>query len=176
MPAWRLLKHRYMNFYELHGFPASWQQWSGLGQMTGGSVQECNCMVHSPGPGLCYPQDSSEVTQFFFYLGFLWGLCSWSSSVNSLFSLVTGMGRKYMPGDSSLQIALSFSDLLLVITISCCCWHYLDTFDSQIWTFLIFKRLYMQLGYLFSLNVQNLFKVLFFCLLFEQRIHLFLKQ
>lgn len=126
MTAWRLLKRRYINFYELHGFPASWQQWSGLGQMTGGSMQECNCMVPSPGPGSCYPQASPEVTQLF-YLDSLWGLCFWSASVNYFFSLVTGMGRKYMPDDSSLQIALSFSDLLLVLTISCCCWHYLDS-------------------------------------------------
>lgn len=106
MTAWRLLKHRYMNFYELHGFPASWHQWSGLGQMTGGSVQWCSWVVRSPGPGLWYPQDSPEVTWFIFYLDSLWSPCSWSSSVNSLFSSVTGMGRKYMPGDSFWQIPL----------------------------------------------------------------------
>lgn len=131
MTAWRLLNHRYMNFYELHGFPASWQQWSGLGQMTGGSVQWCSRMVHSPGPGLWYPQDSPEVTRSFFYLDSLRGLWSWSSSVNSLFSLGTGMGRKYMPGDSSLQIPLSFSDLLLLLTVSFCCWYYLDTLHKS---------------------------------------------
>lgn len=147
----------------LWGFPASWQQWSGLGQMTGGSVQQCNCMVHSPGPGLWYPWDSPEVTWFFLYLDSLCGPCSWSSSVNSLFSLVIGIGRKYMPGDSSLQIALSFSNLLLVLIISCC-FSYLDT-SGQIWTFLIFKRLHMQLNYLFSLNVKSCSKGFFVCFL-----------
>lgn len=141
----------------LHGSnEVGWDKWQ---------VGQCNdavvwCIVLDLDCGI--PRDSPEVTRSFFYLDSLWGLWSWSSSVNSLFSLGTGMGRKYMPSDSSLQIPLSFSDLLLLLTVSFCCWYYLDT-SAQIWTFLIFKRVYVQLDYLFSLNVQKLFKVLFVC-------------
>lgn len=138
MTAWRLLKHRYMNFYDLHGFPASWQQWSGLGQMTGGSVQECNCMVHSPGPGLCYPQDSSEVTWLFFYLDSLWGLCYWSSSANSLFSLVKEWAEITCLVTHPYKLHCPF---LTYCWCSQSATVVLDTSCSQIWTFLIFKRL-----------------------------------
>lgn len=39
MTVWRVMfNHRYMHFYETYDFPASWEQWSGLGQTPGGSV------------------------------------------------------------------------------------------------------------------------------------------
>ena len=70
------------------------------------------CMVLGLGCGVPrVPQKSLR----FFFLGSLWGLCPWSLSVNSLFSLVAGLSRKYLPGDSFLQIPLSFSDLLLLV-------------------------------------------------------------
>lgn len=50
-------------------------KWAGTNDS--GSVQECNCIVHIPGPGLWYSQDSAEVIWLFFYLDSLRGPCSW---------------------------------------------------------------------------------------------------
>lgn len=119
-------------------------------------VGQCNvpsCVVRGPGAGLWHPQGSPEVSHVLLFLAFPRGSVPLESLHKFFIFPSYRTGQKVAPLWLIPTNPTVFFWFAVVGTIP-------DT-SGQVWTFLIFKRLFVQLGFSFSLSIKKPFKVFF---------------
>lgn len=119
-----------------------------------------SCVVRGPGAGLSHPQGSPELSQVLHFLAFPLGSVPLESLHKFFIFPSARTGQKVPPCWLIPTNPTVFFWFAVVGTIP-------DT-SGQVWTFLIFKRLFVQLGFSFSLSIKKPFKVCFL----EQGVHL----